>query len=374
MTDTESTEKQEPSTRDAYHRRRTVEAGETTDIQIIHLEQNQPNRRENRLDELEQKSQNVENLSIDIYFDVAGEVWKTTISSIHLSAIADAAHISVPFFTVDNLIGKSVPAVFKDSMDAAVINETNISMSLCKEQSVSEVKSQSLHTDDFNNLQRYVALSHSYENQQNNNGWVCVVESVTEIDDEKLRITANTGTEHDISWRIELPKTTEENADHRVRLIENVGHGDPFFIENEDIVIVHKKDADTDLSSVATDTTDTWLLVTPSDFTKWNEDNHENNVQTSTQSTTKTHSRTNTTEQKHQYDIGDYQTKLFAYSLFMLVTSQLAPRFIPSSTPTTSRLMIERMIQFSEAVAVIFAVLIVFLQIIKYQLHKQQSQ
>lgn len=309
--------------RDKYHRRRTINPSEQNRIQIIDIEPNttEQTRFEKRWksvvnDETKKEStgQNPTRFA-DIYFGIAGEVWKATVDATALSAIAKEAPVSVQFFSITELIGTDISVTFTQDMEKILVNNTTIPINFCSDTTLSKVRSRTTNTDDLSHIERDISLCHVYN--RHSPEWTCSVESVTEIDDSTLAITANTGTQHSITWEIELPKTTDKNANPKARLIENVGQGDPFFIENENIIIIHKKHADRHLPTVAKDETNTWLLTTPTDYTKWKNSNSNN----------KTTKKTQDTNPRTRRKVRDIKQKMIVYHIGFLLSFPLIDSF-----------------------------------------------
>lgn len=92
-------------------------------------------------------------------------------------------------------------------------------------------------------------------------------------DREEFSITASESVlDQELCWEFELPDTKDPEEYDSARLIEYVGEGRPDQLEGSRVYAVHHDDIHPlNITTMGTDTTETWHLVTPTDFKEWKE-------------------------------------------------------------------------------------------------------
>lgn len=266
--------------RDKYHRRRAIEAGEEYDIQIEGVESS--------------------HRYTYIYLNVMGEIWKLKANhrspwrDDSLIPILESMTVSVPYFSLEDIVGSEVTVTFDENMNSASIGDTSYNIELQDDIDLGDMSESS--QEDINKIQRTASRWYQYQKRSEDEGWKCTVVSSEAEGEDSIRLSVGTDTNYDLDWVFEIPETTESSSNIRARLIEEVGNGDPFFIEDEDVVIVHQREKDGYLPTIGKDeVTGDWYLTTPQDYIKWkNEELSSQNHSRSRTTSSKSNSRPTT--------------------------------------------------------------------------------
>lgn len=253
--------------RDTYHERRAIESGESYSATVLGVEPFDSR----RLSVYQNRTNGVlptDKYILSVYLDIAGNIWKAKATKTDIHQLQkQVSNNTSNLVSLVNLCGEELEVEFGDNMDMLRVGETEISLEKCTERTVSELPDESVDISLLSDMERDITLREAYRTSRTDSeGWRCTVTSVEPADEDSICVTVSTQTRHDLSWTFALPETvTDENE--KSELIETVGHGDPFFLEGEQVTVVHRKDADGSLDRVAR--SGNWLLVTPSAYAEW---------------------------------------------------------------------------------------------------------
>lgn len=108
-----------------------------------------------------------------------------------------------------------------------------------------------------------------YDRCETERGWKNKISSIYGNDEDSFNVKIRTDVGTELDYKLEVPLSTEPESSEVTKFIEEQGGGQPDLLsDNGECIIVHKSDC-TNLDVISYDSSKEWALVVPSTHKKW---------------------------------------------------------------------------------------------------------